>query len=221
MTDELLTIETFVERTFGENAFVVSTEDDSGGRVGWVIEPSFPPQVTHLLAYVADEKITIARIVLTHGHADHIAGLDHVHDAHPEAEVAMAAADQPMLADANRNLSAPFGLAMTVRTRADTDLVAGMPLSLGRLTWQVLDTSGHSPGGISLHCPEAGAVFTGDALFAGSIGRADFSDSDGGRLIANIRENLLTLGDETIVYSGHGPITTIGNERKSNPFLSE
>ena len=126
-----------------------------------------------------------------------------------------------MLADANRNLSAPFGLAMTVRTRADTDLVAGMTLSLGRLTWQVLDTSGHSPGGISLHCPEGGVVFTGDALFAGSIGRADFPDSDGGRLIANIRENLLTLGDETIVYSGHGPITTIGNERKSNPFLSE
>jgi len=221
LSDTPLTIETFVERTFGENAFVLSTEDDARGRVGWIIDPSFPPQVDRLLAYVADNAIRIEKIVLTHGHADHIAGLDIVHDAHPDAQVAMARAEQPMLGDANRNLSGPFGVGFTVRARADIDLEPGMQLWLGPLSWRVLDTMGHSPGGVSLHCPEAGVVFTGDALFAGSIGRTDFPGSDGPLLVANIRGNLLTLADETVVYGGHGPITTIGNERKSNPFLSE
>ena len=89
-----LVIETFVEPTFGENAFVVSAESGPGAQVGWIIDPSFPPQVDRLLAYVAGSAITIEKIVLTHGHADHIAGLDAVHDAHPDAQVAMAAGDQ-------------------------------------------------------------------------------------------------------------------------------
>jgi glyoxylase-like metal-dependent hydrolase (beta-lactamase superfamily II) len=84
-----------------------------------------------------------------------------------------------------------------------------------------LDTSGHSPGGRSLYCPQARVVFTGDALFAGSIGRTDFPGSDHTQFIRNIREQLLSLPPETVIYSGHGPTSTIGNERKSNPFLSE
>jgi len=221
LSDGPLVIETFVEARFGENAFVVSTENKAGSRVALVIDPSFPPQVDRLLAYVAGVGITIEKIVLTHGHADHIAGVDAVRDAHPGARIAMAPADQPMLGDANRNLSAPFGLGFTVRARAEVDLQPPTEFSLGPLSWCVLDTMGHSPGGISLYCPQAGVVFTGDALFAGSIGRTDFPGSDGPRLIANIRNHLLTLPDETIVHSGHGPATTIGNERKSNPFLSD
>ena len=221
MSKEQLVIETFVEARFGENAYVVSTLDGAGQAVGLVIDPSFPPQVDRLLAYVAERGIRIEKIILTHGHADHIAGLDAVHDAHPDAQVAMAAADQPMLADASRNLSAPFGMSVTLRTPMDMDLQPGMGFPLGSLSWQVLDTMGHSPGGISLHCPSEGIVFTGDALFSGSIGRTDFPGSDHARLISNIRDNLLSLPDDTVVYSGHGPTTTIGNERKSNPFLSE
>jgi len=94
----------------------------------------------------------------------------------------------------------------------------GRPFNAGSLEFAVLHTPGHSPGGVSLRIAEA--VFTGDALFAGSVGRSDFRNSDGGALLEGIRSRLLTLPDDVAVYSGHGPATTIGQERRSNPFLS-
>jgi glyoxylase-like metal-dependent hydrolase (beta-lactamase superfamily II) len=216
-----LDIEVFVDQMFGENAYVITAPGEGGEPVGWAIDPGFPPQVNHLLTHVADERIAVEKIILTHGHADHIAGLDVVHAAHSDAPVYLAEPDQPMLHDGNFNLSSPFGLEVTVETEADYDLPEGMELKLGRTSWKVLDTSGHSPGGRSLYCQNAGVVIVGDALFAGSIGRTDFPQCDHHRLIRNIREKLLTLPDPTVVYSGHGPATTIANERKLNPFLSD
>ena len=94
----------------------------------------------------------------------------------------------------------------------------GEPFSAGSLEFDVLHTPGHSPGGVSLKID--GFLFAGDALFAGSIGRSDFANSDGRALIDGIREKLLPLPDDLIVYSGHGPATTIGRERRMNPFLT-
>lgn len=205
---------------FGENAYVLSTATPAG-RVGWIIDPSFPPAIEELLAYIADERIAIEKIVLTHGHADHIAGLDQAYAAHPSAEVWIAAPDEPMLTDPQRNLSAPFGLAIVAGVPATQDLRPGLQLSLGPLVCHVSDTSGHSPGGRSLYFPSEGVVLAGDALFAGSIGRTDFPGCDHKALIRLICENLLTLPGPTVVYSGHGPSTTIENERKFNPFLSD
>jgi hydroxyacylglutathione hydrolase len=216
-----LRIKSFVEFTFGENAYVVSTRSDDGRVVGWVIDPSFPPAVDDLLEYVKIEKIVVEKILLTHGHGDHIAGVDIVHQAHASAHVGIAPADQPLLGDAKKNLSAMFGIELAIKAPVDLALTPETTLSLGPLCWQVLDTSGHSPGGISLYCAKVGVVFTGDALFPGSIGRTDFPGSNGRQLVANIRHHLLTLPDETTVYAGHGPATTIGIERKSNPFLAE
>jgi len=211
----------FVDPNFAENAYLVSVARDDGSRVGWVIDPSFPPAVDNLLEYAAAERITIEKILLSHGHGDHIAGVDVVYQAHPSAQVGISPADKPMLTDARLNLSAMFGLDLTVRAPADLALSPETHLTLGPLSWRVLDTSGHSPGGISLYCAAAGAVFTGDALFSGSIGRTDFPGSNGRQLLANLRHHLLILPDETRVYAGHGPPTTIGIERKSNPFLVE
>lgn len=216
-----LEIETFLDASFGENAYVLSTSDENGANIGWVIDPSFPPQVHRLLDYVRDRNIRLERVVLTHGHLDHIAGVDAVRSAHPQARVAIAEAEQGAFADPEMNLSGSVGLPLTLRSRPDEDLPAGAELTLGSLTWRVLDVSGHSPAGRALYCPQAGVVFTGDALFAGSIGRTDFPGSDHRRLLDNIRRNLYTLPAETVVYSGHGPPTTIGNERKSNPFVSD
>lgn len=221
MADPNLNIEVFVDQVFGENACVLHAPGADETPVGWIIDPSFPPQVQQLLAYIARHRIQVEKIILTHGHADHIAGLDFAHTAHPEAEVWIARPDEPMLTDADRNLSAPFGLPLVMQTRADHDLAPGLELLLGSFAFRVLDTSGHSPGGRSLYCPAAGLVLAGDALFAGSIGRTDFPGCDHARLIRNIRESLLTLPDDTVVYSGHGPTTRIGIERKSNPFVSE
>jgi len=102
---------------------------------------------------------------------------------------------------------------------ADELLQVGQELTLGDTVWKVLDTSGHTPGGVSFYCPDLQVVIAGDALFARSIGRTDFPGSSHAQLITTIRENLLTLPDETQVITGHGPQTTIGLERAANPFL--
>jgi len=99
------------------------------------------------------------------------------------------------------------------------DLAAGQTVELDGSRWMIFDTSGHSPGGRTFYCAELGMAFVGDALFAGSIGRTDFHHSDGPRLIRNLREKLMILPDETRVLSGHGPETTIGHERTTNPFV--
>ncbi|GMU22461.1 MAG: hydrolase [Phycisphaerae bacterium] len=221
MTTGALHVETFVDPSYGENAYVMSTSRSDGHTAGWIIDPGFHPQPSQILAYIADRGMQLEKIVLTHGHLDHIAGLDAVHSAHPKAAILLAAADYPMLEDAEANLSAFVGMPFVTQARADGDLAPGTVLQLGELSWQVFDTSGHSPGGRSLYCAAAGVVVTGDALFAGSIGRTDFPGADHQQLVANIRMRLLTLPDETVVYSGHGPATTIGNERKSNPFLAD
>lgn len=221
MNEPLVTVKCFVEPSFAENCFVLSARDDAGRRVGWIIDPSFEPHVRRAIDYLAANQIELEKIVLTHGHADHIAGVDAVRAALPAARLLIASEDEPMLTDADRNLSAPFGLAIVVNTPADGDLPPGGRLQLGRSEWLILDTSGHSPGGRSLYCPEGGLVFTGDALFAGSIGRTDFPGSDPDQLLSNIRTQLLTLPGPTLVYSGHGPATTIEKEHKSNPWLAE
>jgi len=111
------------------------------------------------------------------------------------------------------------GEALTTAVRDPLDLKPGETIALDTSTWTILDTCGHSPGGRTLYCAELGVAIVGDALFAGSVGRVDFPHSDGDRLMRNIHANLMTLPNETRVLSGHGPETTIGQERKTNPFV--
>lgn len=211
-------IECFTEPAFGENAYVVSVRGAPGC---WFIDPGLPPSAAQMLHYVAGNKLTPQAIVQTHAHPDHFAGIPEILAEFPDLPVYLADSEAAFLTDPRVNLSAAMGLPIAIDRPRLRDLPAPSTLTLEGSTWLVFDTSGHSPGGRSLYCREARVAIVGDALFAGSIGRTDFPHSDHDRLIANIKTHLLALPDDTAVLSGHGPATTIGQERRHNPFVGD
>lgn len=186
----------------------------------WIIDPGLPPQAKKILRHLKEQHLTPAAIMLTHAHADHIAGIDEIRDALGALPVYLAREEWAALTDPMENLSGLMGLGLTTQVTDPLDLPHGSSLEIDGTTWKVLDTSGHSPGGRTFYCAELQIAIVGDALFAGSVGRVDFPHSDGRRLFRNIRQNLLSLPDDTRVLSGHGPETTIGQERRTNPYIN-
>lgn len=216
MTDNELKIHVTNDPVYMENGMTVYRRD---GGPCWIIDPGLPPQAGQIIAHVQEKSLTPTAIVLTHAHADHIAGIDEVREGLGPLPVYLAKEEWPALTDPAHNLSSMMGPGFATSVTNPLDLPAGETLELDDTSWQILDTSGHSPGGRTLYCAKHGIAIVGDALFAGSIGRVDFPHSDGDRLMRNIREQLMTLPDGTRVLSGHGPETTIGRERATNPFV--
>lgn len=216
MTDRELRIHITNDPTYGENGMTIHLRD---GGPAWIIDPGLPPQAEQILTYVKAHALDVKAIMLTHAHADHIAGIDAVREALGPVPVYLAREEWTALSDPMDNLSGRVGPGFATAVDDPKDLPAGTTLDLDGVEWKVLDTSGHSPGGRTFFAPDLGVAIAGDALFAGSVGRVDFPHSDGKRLMANIHANLMTLPDETRVLSGHGPETTIGQEKTSNPFI--
>lgn len=169
------------------------------------------------LARIRERHATLRAIWLTHAHLDHVLGVGAVH-RETSAPIWLHPADRPLYDNLPQQ-----ALWLGVRAEAPPPptgaLSHGQILTLGTDRVEVRHTPGHSPGSVSL--VGKGFVLSGDALFAGSIGRSDLPGGDHATLIHSIRTQLLTLDDETVVYSGHGPATTVGIERRSNPFLTE
>jgi glyoxylase-like metal-dependent hydrolase (beta-lactamase superfamily II) len=208
-------IHTIVSMPFEENTYVVW---QAGRTDAVVLDPGLEPDL--ILDLLREQGLTVAAILNTHGHADHIGGNEALKQAFPEAPLLIGVDDAPMLLDAEANLSAPFGVPIT-SPPADRTVVEGDVVEAAGLRFEVLDIPGHSPGHVVFILRgEPCRVFGGDVLFRGSIGRYDFPGGDGQRLIDGIRAKLFTLPPDTVVYPGHGPVTTVAYERRTNPYAA-
>jgi len=200
--------------TLGELATNCYILGDEKTKEAVVIDPGGDFEIIE--AHLEKLKLKTKCIILTHGHVDHIAALSQLKKA-TEAEILIHSKDSAMLYDPNQNLSI-FSGDQIIATKADRLLEEGDIIQCGEIRLEVLHTPGHTPGGISLLTDKM--IFTGDALFCGSIGRTDFPGSSYKDLISSIKDKLLSKGDDFVIYPGHGPSSTIGEERKNNPFLS-
>lgn len=188
-------------------------EDPEAGRA-LVIDPGHDD--SRIEETVAAWETDVAAILLTHAHVDHVAGLPALH-GRTGAPVYLHPGDRELYGRAPEE-AANFGLRVPPLPEPDHGLADGQRLKLAGVEFEVRHTPGHSPGGVTL-CTD-GAAFVGDCVFSGSIGRTDLPGGDGETLLRSIREQILTLPSETILYPGHGPKTTVEKEQRSNPFLT-
>ena len=209
-------IETRAAGPFVENGFVVACERT---REGAIIDPG--DSVQELLAFAAAERLALRHILLSHAQLDHVTGV-------AAAKRALGAPiylhrDDLFLYERVVQQGASFGVRVEPQPPIDGYYTLGQVISVGDLEVRPHHTPGHCPGGVCLAVAQRGQpakeLFVGDTLFAGSIGRTDLPGGDYQTLIASIRNVLFTFGDDAVVHSGHGPDTTIGRERTTNPFL--
>lgn len=214
----------FPAGSFQTNCYVVAT---AAGEACVVVDPGQDAEEP-LVALLAEHRLTPVAVVLTHGHLDHVFSVAPVCDGH-DIPAWIHPEDRVLLTDPLRGLSpqatAVFGTSLQLREpREVRPLDDGAALELAGLTLRVDHTPGHTAGSVIFTTPTPEGVeviFAGDTLFAGSIGRTDLPGGDPAQMMASLRDRLLTRDDAAVVLPGHGPTTTIGRERTSNPFLAD
>lgn len=194
----------------GTNCYIIGDPDS---KEAFVIDPDDGPAVVDTLK---ERGLTCIGVLLTHGHSDHIHGVQTLMDTYG-APVYIHERDLPCLYDPQVNLSALHGRPVTITGGTIKTVKDGQHIGSGKMDFQVLETPGHTVGGVCYYMSPA--VFVGDTLFRGSVGRTDFPGGDFEALAQSIRTKLFTLPDQTMVYPGHGPETQIAFEKENNPYL--
>jgi hydroxyacylglutathione hydrolase len=207
-----LHIRTFVAPGFGENGYIAWR---SGSLTAVCIDPG--NSVQQMQQQLDGEQLSVGAILLTHAHIDHVEGLAAMARL-TGAPIYLHPADRPLYDNVVRQAQ-QFGMHIEAPPPVNHTLEHGQTVEIGDVTYAVRHIPGHSPGHVLFHVADAGLAFVGDIVFQGSIGRTDLPGGDYGQLIDGIRESLLTLPDDTQLYPGHGPPTTVGHERTTNPFL--
>lgn len=211
-----MNIQCFCVNPFYENTYLIW--ENPAHAV--ILDPGFytPSEETEFLDFLDSRKLELKEIWLTHAHIDHIFGLEFLYkhfnllpQMHQLEEFNYMSADQ---------VCQLYGLKKFEMPLPDCSIGSKNHCTAGQLEFEILFTPGHSSGSISFYCPKEEVIFSGDVLFEGSIGRTDLPGGDYSTLIQSIQNKLLTLPSETQVYSGHGGVTTIGQEKATNPFLS-
>jgi glyoxylase-like metal-dependent hydrolase (beta-lactamase superfamily II) len=201
---------------FSENTYVLSDSDGNA----LIIDPGmyFPQENAQFLEYLQSNNLKPVRLILTHAHLDHVFGVNFVNstfDLTPEVHQ-----DDMFIYTNAKQTAVNYGLAMDELVEPNVGLEDNTTFEFGGARFQILLAPGHSPGSVCFYCSEQDFVISGDVLFQGSIGRTDLPGGSYDQLMNSIRTKLMPLTNETVVYSGHGPLTTIGQERMSNPFIN-
>ena len=204
-----------VSEMFAENAYLIHLE---GSDQCVIVDPSF--DTDQLIQKIQSEKLEPVAILNTHGHVDHIVGNEAIKRCWPELPIVIGRLDEASLTDPTLNLSAQFGGNIT-SPPADELLDEGQTYSVAGIDWDIYHTPGHSPGHIILVCKKCNPwlVLGGDMVFQGGLGRTDFPGGSAQELTESIKRTFFTFPDDTIVLPGHGPDTTVGQERGIHPFM--
>ena len=208
-----MNVRTFAGGDFAENGYLVVC-GESGATV--VVDPG--ASADRMADAIVSEGLDLQAILLTHAHLDHIEGVHLIRALDPELPIWLHPADRGWY-DGIQQQAAMFGLHAVPQPPPDHEFVPGESFHFGACRFDVRFAPGHAPGHVILVAPEHELALVGDVIFQASIGRTDLPGGDFRTLMTSIREQVMTLPDETVLYTGHGPTTTVGRERVGNPFL--
>jgi glyoxylase-like metal-dependent hydrolase (beta-lactamase superfamily II) len=208
----MLKIRTLLNGPVEENCYLLSLEGSKGAIL---IDPGSSPQ--QLMQSVAEAGLKPELILATHAHFDHVGAVQALAEAY-SAPFAMHAADKEML-ETLEDTYMFYGMGSTKKPKLSRELKDGEMLEAAGIRLKCLHTPGHTPGGLCYYHEESASLFSGDTLFSRSIGRSDFEGGDGALLVESIRQKLLALPEGVTIYPGHGGTSTIGLEKRENPFL--